>query len=471
MSNSETLPQATETAATPAVEQEFHWLSEMHFREVIRTEGETRQEAEQLKRAKHDAPSVAAFLWHAKEDFVPLADVLLLTQASRMDHQLHRQVITMTLTRAAIDPADWSVSFSEVITSHDFGKNPRIGATGDRLDPRDARQVQRRKGQKPNQQLVLLGLFCFRERLRVKRFNYKLPAAPKNMPVFLAGFDSPGDVDIVVTRAALERLATVTGEGPGKLRRKYDDAELISKISEHWMDWWVAPNTPTNPSSHWVIPMDLLADASTACEFYADLRNLPRLQCQNPAKAVMAAGLEVENLTSAICDELGVDLAALFEGGITDAEDEAAVEAMEQANIAFGQIREKFREYLGEMASLISDDDIDYAITKPDSPIRLEIQDLQQLPSDIATELLRQQLAASDPAMAAVVTDAELLQAAATPDLAITAGVFAPEVIWINPGQPLQDVLNFSPPAVSGRVHLQPMRPMVHKKPRQAKRG
>jgi len=312
------------------------------------------------------------------------------------------------------------ICYDQIRMIHDFERNPRKGAFGRLLDPRDEGTVSDPKA-RPNGSWVRLALELDRQRAKAANSSWMLNSVPQ-MPRFLAGVEDPAHLDCPDTPALRALYVRETGKPRAEVEAVPSE-EFPALVHELWAEQWIAPHTGVNTTHLYLIPAEYFGDLSKARQIYEDFSDMQGVAIRNPVRDLKT--ISFENRTSAIASGLGIDLGqtlksldAAKETGC-DAQTADSSDILCSAQEAEGRIQavmEALREWLGTYAGLASDKVLLDAMRNRGERITVRVKNpVSVLQPDDAVRTMREMLRTSRPLMDPGTTDQDLLEAALSP--------------------------------------------------------
>ncbi len=358
-----------------------------------------------------------------------------------------RGMIELLCVGATTDPETGSIHYSNIRMAHDFSRNPRPGGRKRVLDPRDE-GTRVRQGDRPNASWVRLGLEVDRMACRAVANNWRLPAAPV-LPVFYAGFNNMSDINMEMTPALLREIAFHM-EKPIKAVERMNPDELMGLARAHWPELWRSPDAADNDTGLWLINTAYITQFQQSARLFEDFTGMLGVECWNPAREIHDATFA--NPVRECAEENGINLdttLVAIEAGAA-AQDVEVDEVIDPCYSAYdfynGQpptepmsdtrftcsydeavenllyLRNCVRGSLGVYSAKFSDAEINFAVTNPDAPLLMTVNDpWNDMVHEDAVRLARQQLQATRPLLSLGTTDEDLAKALENPQAPLYA--------------------------------------------------
>lgn len=419
-----------------------HPLSRRHFNRVVKRPHKT---------ATKLFPLWAITYVTKGKTLVPAGSVSIQVLSSQPDPTNPKQEnIELTCITGEVEHHAGITHFSRPRMSHNFARNPKPGARGRVLDPRDSDDPTVKKGDKPNADWVRWALDADKARLAAVDQNHRLPVAPE-LPAIVVGFANPELVPFQMSLRLKKDVAAHMGRSLSHVDEM--DPETLEVLARaHWDGLFKAPGSEGNDTGLWLINAEYISNFSRATRIYEDYSNLVGCNVWNPARDVAKMGLTREGVFGKVNIARILEIMeALSKTDAADAdvpadtEGKSPVEVLEDEFLA---LIEEIRTNMGYTAPLFDDMQIIDFINHPEREI-LEFgkHDLaEKLGEENTVTLLRGVLELTRPHLLPYVSDAELVSAAKN----LGAPLFAAklprvQVLRRDLRVPMEDAFRFTP--------------------------
>lgn len=397
-----------------------HPLSKKHFNTVIRRSDDQRKKL-------HTRRGVT---WNLRgRKMIPLGHASMMLMDGRPDVTASRgERIDLYCVTAQTRMQGGMVHYDRVRMLQDWAKNPRPGAKGQILDPREE-GTPCKKGEKPNASWVRMAQELDRQMVRSLDRDWLLGYQPQ-MPSIWACFPCRGTIELQDTPALRRDLAEAVGVGI-EYFNTITPEEFNQLAASKWPDLWVAPGVMGNETSCWLIEHKYVANLDHV-DRVEDFSDLVGVHIRNPVRDVQT--VKLQNPTLHVAKDMGVDmptLLATLERGAEEADttvletDDAPTtfaNGYDQAVDQFVKVREGVQQYLGHAAKRFSVAEIDQAIANPSEGLVVAgSSPLQHVPAMDAVRALREYLGETRPLYLDGVTDDDLLAAIDDPSAPLLA--------------------------------------------------
>jgi len=385
-------------------------LSQKHYYQVVRRSDEQRAAMR----------GVWGATWNTRgETLLPVGKVSMMVM-SRHDNPRAKRGESIELRCVTARVVDNVICYDQIRMVHDFEQNPKKGAFGRRLDPRDEGTVTDPKA-RPAGEWTRLGLGLDRELAKAATQQWALSAVP-TMPRHWAGVPDPAHLDCPDTPALRSLYILESGETRDKVMG-IPTEDFPALAHELWADKWLAPGEGINNTHLYLLPTEYFGDKGQAHQLLTDFSEMQGVHTYNPVRDLKT--LSFENRSSAVSSSKGIDLPETLKA--LDAANETGCDAQtadssgtlcnpREAEARIQVVMDAMREWLGAYAELASDEVLLDAMRHRDKPIVVRVKDpVNAIQPDDAVRAMRELLRKSRPLIEAGTTDQDLLEAALSP--------------------------------------------------------
>lgn len=361
-------------------------------------------------------------------------------EAQRPDRQ------TVLCLTAAIDRHTAEVRWTDATMRHDLSRTPKAGGRGAVLDPRHKLDPTVSKGDLPNDRWLSLALEADAARRDASVRSHTLDLIPV-MPRIWIGYPNPGAVPFFDTPALRRRVAEHMDKSVKQLEHM-DGSVLDAILRTEMATLAIAPDDAppgerslVNESQMYLVEQQFIGGLQGSLRVFEDYSQLTGAEIENPRE--LLGYCRFPNPAPALAESLGFNLERAL-SLIADAEAQAEEQHAAEVNVM--KLPDVIRKYLGPVAKVIADIDIDVAASDINHVLTADEAMLATLASDDEVQILRCVLKHYYPHVLDQVNDAELVVAIQNhPAKLQVANAASIQVLYRDPRQSTEHCFRFGP--------------------------